>query len=44
MVAAIAISGKLDFNPVTDTLTNVNGEEVKLAEPTGHELPSLVLM
>ena len=40
MVAAIAISGKLDFNPVTDTLTNVNGEEVKLAEPTGHELPS----
>lgn len=40
MVAAIAISGKLDFNPVTDTLTNSNGEEVKLAEPTGHELPS----
>jgi aconitate hydratase len=40
MVAAIAISGKLDFNPVTDTLTNANGEEVKLAEPTGHELPS----
>jgi len=40
MVAAIAISGKLNFNPVTDTLTNANGEEVKLAEPTGHELPS----
>ena len=40
MVAAIAISGKLDFNPITDTLTNTNGEEVKLAEPTGHELPS----
>jgi len=40
MVAAIAISGKLDFNPVTDTLTNANGDEVKLAEPTGHELPS----
>lgn len=40
MVAAIAISGKLDFNPVTDTLINANGEEVKLAEPTGHELPS----
>jgi len=40
MVAAIAISGKLDFNPITDTLTNANGEEVKLAEPTGHELPS----
>jgi len=39
MVAAIAISGKLDFNPVTDTLTNANGEEVSLAEPTGMELP-----
>ncbi len=40
MVAAIAISGKLDFNPLTDTLTNKNGEEVMLAEPTGMELPS----
>ena len=40
MVAAIAISGKLDFNPITDTLTNGNGEEVKLAEPNGSELPS----
>ena len=39
MVAAIAISGKLDFNPITDTLTNASGEEVKLAEPTGMELP-----
>jgi len=40
MVAAIAISGKLDFNPVTDTLMNANGEKVMLVEPTGHELPS----
>ncbi len=39
MVAAIALSGKLDFNPITDTLTNENGEEVMLAEPTGYELP-----
>ena len=39
MVAAIAISGKLDFNPITDTLTNANGDEVSLAEPTGMELP-----
>ena len=39
MVAAIALSGKLDFNPITDTLTNENGEQVKLAEPTGVELP-----
>jgi len=39
MVAAVAISGKLDFNPISDTLTNDKGEEVKLAEPTGYELP-----
>ena len=39
MVAAIAISGKLDFNPLTDTLTNKNGEEIMLDEPTGFELP-----
>jgi aconitate hydratase len=39
MVAAVAISGKLDFNPMTDTLTNSKGEQVKLAEPTGMELP-----
>lgn len=40
MVAAIAISGRLDFNPITDTLTNKNGEQVKLDPPTGDELPS----
>ncbi|UZR95622.1 aconitate hydratase [Chondrinema litorale] len=39
MVAAIAISGKLGFNPMTDTLTNDKGEEVKLDPPTGWELP-----
>lgn len=39
MVAAIAISGKLDFNPITDTLINSKGEAIKLAEPTGFELP-----
>jgi aconitate hydratase len=39
IVAAIAISGRLDFNPATDTLTNENGEEVMLDEPTGFELP-----
>ncbi len=39
MTAAIAISGRLDFNPITDTLTNKNGESVKLAEPKGIELP-----
>ena len=39
MVAAIAISGRLDFNPMTDKLTNDKGEEVMLDEPTGWELP-----
>ena len=39
LVAAIAIAGNLDFNPVTDTLTNDKGEQVKLDAPTGIELP-----
>jgi aconitate hydratase len=39
MVAAVAISGRLDFNPINDTLTNQDGEEVKLDPPTGLELP-----
>jgi aconitate hydratase len=39
MVAAVAISGKLDFNPVVNTLTNDKGEQIKLSEPTGYELP-----
>ena len=39
MVAAVAISGRLDFNPITDTLTNENGEQVTLDPPTGAELP-----
>lgn len=39
LVTAIALSGKLGFNPLTDTLTNDKGEEIKLDEPTGHELP-----
>jgi len=39
MTAAIAIAGRLDFNPLTDTLINEDGEEVMLDEPTGWELP-----
>ncbi len=39
IVAAIALSGRLDFNPATDTLTNEKGEQVMLDEPTGFELP-----
>ena len=39
IVAAVAIAGRLDFNPMTDILINNNGEEVMLDEPTGWELP-----
>ncbi|MGB4840492.1 MAG: aconitate hydratase [Saprospiraceae bacterium] len=39
LVTAIALAGRLDFNPITDTLTNENGEAVMLEEPTGLELP-----
>jgi len=39
MVAALAIAGRLDFNPITDTLINDNGEEVRLTAPFGDELP-----
>ena len=39
MVAAIAISGRLDFDPMNDTLINEDGQEVKLDEPLGIELP-----
>ncbi|APU97711.1 aconitate hydratase [Sphingobacterium siyangense] len=40
LVAAIAISGDLGFNPVTDTLINNKGEQVKLDPPVGDELPT----
>ena len=39
LVTAIAIAGRLDFNPLTDTLINEDGEEVRLEEPRGYELP-----
>ncbi|MBB5438271.1 aconitate hydratase [Pedobacter sp. AK017] len=39
VVAAIAIAGDLSFNPLTDTLTNNKGEQVKLDPPKGDELP-----
>jgi len=39
LVTAIAISGRLDFDPINDTLTNEKGEKVKLNPPTGFELP-----
>ena len=39
LVAALAIAGDLGFNPITDTLTNDKGEQVKLEPPVGDELP-----
>ena len=40
ITTALAIAGRLDFNPLTDTLVNEKGETVKLDPPTGVELPS----
>jgi aconitate hydratase len=40
LVTALAIAGDLTFNPLTDYLTNEKGEQVKLDEPTGMELPA----
>jgi aconitate hydratase len=41
LVAALTIAGDLCFNPLTDTLENAEGKQVKLDEPTGYELPPL---
>jgi len=40
IVTAMAIAGSLNFNPLTDTLTNDKGEQVKLDPPYGDELPT----
>ncbi|GGH68502.1 aconitate hydratase [Filimonas zeae] len=40
LVTALAIAGDLTFNPLTDTLTNEKGEQVKLDPPSGDELPT----
>jgi len=40
VVTALAIAGRLTFDPRTDKLTNTNGVEVMLDEPSGMELPS----
>ena len=39
IVTAMAISGSMKFNPLTDTLTNEQGQKVRLDPPTGVELP-----
>jgi len=40
IVTALALAGKLTFNPITDKLVNDKGEEFLLAPPAGKELPS----
>ena len=39
LVTALAIAGDLTFNPLKDSLKNVNGEDVFFDPPTGFELP-----
>ena len=40
MVMAVALSGNLDFNPITDNLVSEDGDNVILVPPFGDELPS----
>ncbi|EMO27204.1 putative aconitate hydratase, partial [Leptospira interrogans serovar Bataviae str. HAI135] len=39
IVTAFAIAGKLDFNPITDSLKTKDGKDVKLDPPTGLDFP-----
>ena len=39
MTVALAIAGRLDFNPATDSLTNSDGQQVTLDEPQGDVFP-----
>ncbi len=39
MVTALAVSGRLDFDPDRDFVKNSQGEAVRLAPPEGNELP-----
>jgi aconitate hydratase len=41
IVTALVFAGDLTFNPLTDTLINEDGEEVKFDPPVGVELPPL---
>ena len=40
LVTAITIAGDLGFNPMTDSLSGMDGHPVKLIEPMGDELPN----
>ena len=39
IVIALSLAGTLTFNPEKDTLLNSQGEKIKLAPPSGEELP-----
>ncbi len=40
VVVAMALAGRLDFDPRRDSLEGADGQRVELAPPTGDELPS----
>ncbi|CAG8456847.1 15648_t:CDS:10, partial [Acaulospora colombiana] len=39
IVTAMTFAGRLSFNPITDTLTDKNGEPFRFSSPHGDELP-----
>ena len=39
IVTALSIAGRIDFNPMTDSLLDAAGQPFKLQEPKGEELP-----
>jgi len=39
IVTALALAGRITFNPLTDTIKNSKGEDIMLRPPTGNELP-----
>ncbi|KAJ3262591.1 aconitate hydratase [Boothiomyces macroporosus] len=40
IVTAMTFSGRTDFNPITDSLKDINGNEFKLKPPKSDDLPS----
>ena len=40
VVTAMALAGRLDFDPLHDSLPAGNGKQVRLAPPTGSDLPA----
>ena len=40
LVTALVLAGRLDFNPLTDTITAPDGKQVKLEPPIGPQLPA----